>query len=36
VIFPDSGSRYLSKVFSDDWMREHGFLEPDRRLITVG
>ena len=36
VLFPDSGSRYLSKVFSDDWMREHGFLEPDRRLITVG
>lgn len=27
VILPDSGSRYLSKVFSDDWMREHGFLE---------
>ncbi|MDQ7844462.1 MAG: CBS domain-containing protein, partial [Armatimonadota bacterium] len=23
----DSGSRYLSKLFSDDWMREHGFLE---------
>ncbi|MDR7467617.1 MAG: cystathionine beta-synthase [Armatimonadota bacterium] len=27
VILPDSGSRYLSKLFSDDWMREHGFLE---------
>jgi cystathionine beta-synthase len=36
VIFPDSGSRYLSKVFSDDWMREHGFLAPIRRLVTVG
>jgi cystathionine beta-synthase len=24
---PDSGSRYLSKVFDDDWMRENGFLE---------
>jgi cystathionine beta-synthase len=27
VILPDSGSRYLSKVFNDDWMRENGFLE---------
>jgi cystathionine beta-synthase len=35
VLFPDSGSRYLSKVFSDDWMREHGFLEADRRRAPV-
>lgn len=27
VVFPDSGTRYLSKVFSDDWMQENGFLE---------
>jgi cystathionine beta-synthase len=27
VILPDSGDRYLSKVFNDDWMREAGFLE---------
>ncbi len=27
VILPDSGSRYLSKVFNDDWMRESGFLD---------
>ncbi len=27
VILPDSGSRYLSKIFDDDWMRENGFLE---------
>ena len=26
VVLPDSGSRYLSKVFNDDWMRENGFL----------
>src|SRR5574341_907715 len=25
VLLPDSGSRYLSKVFNDDWMREMGF-----------
>lgn len=27
IVLPDSGSRYLSKVFNDDWMRENGFLE---------
>lgn len=27
VILPDSGNRYMSKVFSDDWMREAGFLD---------
>ncbi len=26
VILPDSGDRYLSKFYSDDWMREQGFL----------
>jgi len=27
IIFPDSGNRYSSKVYDDDWMREVGFLE---------
>jgi cystathionine beta-synthase len=27
IILPDAGSRYLSKVFDDSWMRENGFLE---------
>lgn len=27
VLLPDSGARYLSKIFSDDWMRENGYLE---------
>ena len=27
VVLPDSGNRYLSKAFNDDWMREAGFLE---------
>ncbi len=26
VIFPDSGAKYLSKVFNDKWMKEKGFL----------
>jgi cystathionine beta-synthase len=35
VILPDGGRSYLSKVFSDAWMRQRGFLEraPER---TVG
>lgn len=35
VIMCDSGSRYLSKIFDDDWMRENGFLEPDWSEGTV-
>jgi cystathionine beta-synthase len=27
VLLPDAGSRYLSKIFDDKWMRENGFLE---------
>jgi cystathionine beta-synthase len=27
TLFPDSGHRYLSTIFNDDWMREKGFLE---------
>jgi cystathionine beta-synthase len=26
TIFPDSGSRYMSTIYSDDWMRQKGFL----------
>jgi cystathionine beta-synthase len=28
TIFPDSGTRYMSTIYSDDWMRLQGFLEP--------
>ena len=27
VLFHDHGSRYVGKIFNDDWMRERGFLE---------
>ncbi|WP_027136497.1 PLP-dependent cysteine synthase family protein [Gaetbulibacter saemankumensis] len=27
VIFPDHGSRYMSKVYSDKWMQEQGFFD---------
>ncbi|MFB6306190.1 MAG: pyridoxal-phosphate dependent enzyme, partial [Flavobacteriales bacterium] len=27
ILFHDSGSRYVGKVYNDDWMKERGFLE---------
>ena len=27
VLFHDHGSRYVGKIFNDDWMRERGFLD---------
>ena len=39
VILPDTGERYLSKIYNDDWMRENRFLEPERvtlRYILQG
>lgn len=27
IILPDHGTRYLGKVYNDEWMRNHGFLE---------
>ena len=27
ILFHDHGSRYVAKMFNDDWMREVGFLE---------
>ena len=40
VLLPDSGFRYLSKTYNDNWMRNHGFLEsrPDltvRQVLSV-
>jgi len=29
VIFHDHGTRYLGKMFNDDWMRDRGFIEPE-------
>jgi cystathionine beta-synthase len=31
IIFPDHGSRYMSKVFSDEWMNEQGFFDSVNR-----
>jgi len=27
VIFPDHGSRYMSKIYNDEWMEQQGFLD---------
>ncbi len=35
VIMPDTGRNYLSKVFNDDWMREHGYLSEERKPATA-
>src|SRR2546425_1091495 len=35
IIIPDSGTRYLSKIYNDNWMRENQFLEP-RIKISAG
>jgi cystathionine beta-synthase len=31
VIFPDHGSRYMSKVYNDDWMMEQGFFDSENK-----
>jgi cystathionine beta-synthase len=40
VVFHDHGSRYLGKMFNDDWMREKGFIEKQgttaRDLVATG
>jgi cystathionine beta-synthase len=35
TVLPDGGRPYVSKVFNDSWMREHGYL-PDQGTPTVG
>src|SRR5437870_1488498 len=35
VVLPDSGTRYITKFYSDEWMKDNGFLDPTERLGTV-
>ena len=35
VLFHDHGSRYIAKVFNDDWMRERGFLDDELKVKDV-
>ncbi|MFZ2283749.1 MAG: pyridoxal-phosphate dependent enzyme, partial [Lutibacter sp.] len=32
VLFHDHGSRYVAKIFNDDWMRERGFLDDEKKV----
>ena len=34
VVLPDGGRSYLSKVYSDGWMRRYGFIERDQDLLV--
>jgi cystathionine beta-synthase len=35
IIFHDHGSRYVGKVFNDDWMRDRGFLEDEMKVKDI-
>ncbi len=35
VVLPDTGERYLTKVFSDTWMRQNGFLPPPKTIKEI-
>ncbi len=35
VLLPDTGTRNLSKVYSDEWMKENQFLDPPTPLAAV-
>lgn len=32
VIFPDHGSKYMAKVYNDEWMREQGFFDSQKHV----
>lgn len=35
VIFHDHGSRYVGKIYNDDWMRERGFLDDELKVRDI-
>jgi cystathionine beta-synthase len=35
VVIHDHGSRYVGKIFNDDWMRERGFLDQELRVKDI-
>ncbi|MDP9069414.1 MAG: cystathionine beta-synthase, partial [Actinomycetota bacterium] len=36
VVLPDSGKNYLSKLYNDSWMLEHGFLDRPGTMARLG
>ena len=35
VLIHDHGSRYVAKIYNDDWMRERGFLDDDLKVKDI-
>jgi cystathionine beta-synthase len=35
VIFHDHGSRYVGKIYNDEWMRERGFIDSKLRVVDI-
>ncbi len=35
IIFHDHGTRYIGKIYNDDWMRERGFLDLELKVRDV-
>jgi len=35
VLFHDHGSRYVGKIYNDDWMRERGFLDTELKVSQL-
>ena len=35
ILFHDHGSRYIGKLYNDDWMRERGFLENELKVSDL-
>ncbi len=35
VIFPDHGSRYMSKIYSDKWMNDQGFFDTQNEVAST-
>ena len=35
IIFHDHGSRYVAKIFNDDWMRDRGFIQSELKLSDL-
>ena len=36
IIFPDHGSRYMSKIYNNDWMEKQGFFDAENEeTVTI-
>ena len=35
VVFPDHGSRYMSKVYNDKWMEDQGFFDTQTEMLAT-